>query len=76
MGCVSPDGTPTASGFKMLRALNDGLDTPEQVAKNAHIPLFRVRSGLRDMEAFGLASVRGGKYKIEPKGKELIDTVH
>jgi hypothetical protein len=60
----------------MLRALNDGLETPEQIAANAHVPLFRARSGLRDMEAFGLVSVQGGKYKLEAKGKELIDTVH
>jgi predicted transcriptional regulator len=76
MACISPDGMPTASGFRILRALKDGLGTPEQISANAHVPLFRARSGLRDMEAFGLVSVQGGKYKLEPKGRELVDTVH
>jgi predicted transcriptional regulator len=75
MACISPDGTPTASGFRMLRALNDGLETPEQVAKDAHIPLFRARSGLRELEGAGLTKAKGDKYELTPPGKELADSL-
>jgi len=56
MACISPDGKPTESGAKMLRALQAGSGSPEEIAKEAGLPLFRVRSGLRELTEAGLAS--------------------
>jgi len=75
MACISPDGKPTASGFRILRALRDGLGSPEKIAGGTNVPLFKVRSGLREMETAGLVSSQEDQYKLEPKGKELADTV-
>lgn len=72
MACISPDGKPTESGEKMLRALKSGLGSPEEIAKNAGLPLFRVRSGLRELTQAGLATDSGGKYELTDKGTELI----
>lgn len=72
MACVSPDGKPTESGMKMLRALKSGLGSPEEVAKDAGLPLFRVRSGLRELAEAGLADQKGDKYELTEKGAELI----
>lgn len=72
MACVNPDGKPTESGAKMLKALKAGKDTPEEIAQNAGLPLFRVRSGLRDLVQAGLAGENGGKYTITDKGAQLI----
>ena len=72
MACISPDGKPTESGAKMLRALNSGLGSPEEIAKDAELPLFRVRSGLRELTQAGLANQKGDKYEIADKGAELI----
>ena len=72
MACISPDGKPTESGTKMLRALNSGLGSPEEIAKEAGLPLFRVRSGLRELTQAGLANQQDDKYEITGKGEELV----
>jgi predicted transcriptional regulator len=72
MACISPDGKPTASGSRMLAALKGGPGSAEEVAKNSGLPLFRVRSGLREMEEAGLTSAKGDKYELTPQGRELI----
>ena len=72
MACISPDGKLTESGAKMLRALNSGLGSPEEIAKDAGLPLFRVRSGLRELTQAGLAIQKDDKYEITDEGAELI----
>ena len=72
MGCISPDGTPTESGKKMLLALQKGLRSPQDVAKETGLPLFRVRSGLRDIAVAGLAEQKDDSYELSPKGTELV----
>jgi len=73
MACISPDGKPTESGAKMLRALKSGPGSPEEIAKDAGLPLFRVRSGLRELAQAGLANQKNDKYEITDKGAELIE---
>jgi predicted transcriptional regulator len=72
MACVSPDGKPTESGTKMLRAVKSGLGSPEEIANDIGLPLFRVRSGLRDLAQAGLAAERLGRYEITEKGTALV----
>lgn len=72
MGCVSPDGKPTESGTKMLRALQAGLGFPEDIAQNTGLPLFRARSGLRELAQAGLVDQKEDKYTLSQKGAELI----
>ena len=72
MACISPDGKPTESGAKMLRALKSGLGSAEEIAKDAELPLFRVRSGLRELTQAGLATQKDDKYEITDEGAELI----
>ena len=72
MACISPDGKPTESGSKMLRALQAGLGSPEEIAKEAGLPLFRVRSGLRELTEAGLAKQRDNRYELSEKGAGLI----
>jgi len=72
MACVSPDGKPTESGTKMLRALQAGLKSPEEVAQETGLPLFRVRSGLREISQAGLAERKEDRYKLSDKGATLI----
>ena len=75
MACISPDGKPTESGTKMLHALKSGLGIPEEIAKEAELPLFRVRSGLRELTEAGLTDQDGDKYKLSSKGAELLVTL-
>ena len=72
MACISPDGKPTESGTKMLRALQAGLGSLEEIAQKSGLPLFRVRSGLRELTQAGLVVERAGKYVITDKGTVLV----
>jgi predicted transcriptional regulator len=72
MACISPDGKPTESGTKILRALKSGLRSPEEIAKVAGLPLFRVRSGLRELAQARLANQKNDDYEISEKGTALI----
>jgi len=72
MACISPDGKPTESGTKMLRALQAGLGSPEEIARDTGLPLFRVRSGLRELTQAGLANQRDDRYELSEKGAKLI----
>lgn len=72
MACISPDGKPTKSGTKMLRALQVGLGTPEEIARDTGLPLFRVRSGLRELTQAGLANQKEDRYEVSEKGAELM----
>jgi predicted transcriptional regulator len=72
MACISPDGKPTESGSKMLRALQAGLKSPEEISKNTGLPLFRVRSGLRELAQAGLADQKEDSYKLSETGAKLI----
>ncbi|GAI06469.1 unnamed protein product, partial [marine sediment metagenome] len=49
MACISPDGKPTESGAKMLLALKSGAGSAEEIVASSGLPLFRVRSGLREL---------------------------
>jgi predicted transcriptional regulator len=71
MPCVSPDGKPTASGITTLKSLKDGALTPEEVAAKTGQPLFRVRSGLRELKNAGFVEEAGDKYVLSQKGSDL-----
>jgi predicted transcriptional regulator len=72
MPCVSPDGKPTPSGLKLLKSLKDGALSPEEAANKTGLPLFRVRSGLRELENAGFVEETSGKYGLSEKGKNLV----
>jgi len=56
----------------MLRALQAGLGSPEEIARDTGLPLFRVRSGLRELTQAGLAKQRDDMYELSEKGAKLI----
>jgi len=72
MSCISADGTLSESGLKMVRALKNGSRTPEDIAKETGLPLFRVRSGLRDLLQAGAVTQDGNSYLLTEKGLALI----
>ena len=73
MACVTPEGKPTESGKKMLSALKSGATSPEEIAKATSLPLFRVRSGLRDMTKADLVREEEDGYKLTEKGEQFIE---
>ena len=72
MACLSADGKPTEMGVNLLKALKKGLSTPEEVAKDTGIPLFRVRSSLRNLMAAGYVAGQGEGYELAEQGVEFL----
>jgi predicted transcriptional regulator len=55
-----------------LRALKDSVLTPEEVAAKTGQPLFRVRSGLRELKNAGFVEETDGKYQLSKNGNTAI----
>ncbi|MBI4307611.1 MAG: hypothetical protein HY684_02265 [Chloroflexi bacterium] len=64
MPCTPPDGKPTASGLAILKAVREGAATPEAVATVTGLPMYLVRSGLREMAQAGLVQESQGTYGV------------
>ena len=67
MACVSADGTLSPSGKAMLVVLEHAA-TAEEVAAATRLPLFRVRGGLRELVAAGLAREADGRFEKTSNG--------
>jgi len=72
MPCVSLDGKPTSSGMALLRSLKNGALSPKEIASKTGQPLFRVRSGLRELKNAGFVEEAEDKYRLSENGKTLV----
>jgi predicted transcriptional regulator len=72
MPCVSPDGKPTSTGMKTLSAINGGAIKPPEIAKETRQPMFRVRSGLRELVNAGFLEETDGVYNLTETGKNVL----
>ena len=72
MPCVSPDGKPTSSGMATLKALKNCALSPEEIAGKTDQPLFRVRSGLRELKNAGFVEESEDKYMLSKSGNAVI----
>lgn len=71
MACVNADGTITATAKALLKTIESPL-TPEEIAGHLSLPLFKIRSSLRELTQAGLVIARGEKFQISEQGKEKI----
>jgi predicted transcriptional regulator len=72
MPCVSPDGKPTSSGLAVLKSLKNVTLSPEEIANKTGQPLFRVRSGLRELKGAGFVRETEEKYELSDVGEKAI----
>ncbi|TET28373.1 hypothetical protein E3J68_03115 [Candidatus Aerophobetes bacterium] len=72
MACINPDGTLTPSAKAMLSAVSSPAPL-EEVAKSTGLPLFRIRSSIREMLEAGLVEEKEGKYAVTKLGREKIE---
>ncbi len=71
MACVNPDGTVEPVARAVLLALRTP-GSPEDVAKEVRLPLYRVRSSLRELQQAGLVEERGGAYALTDAGRTRL----
>jgi predicted transcriptional regulator len=67
MACVKPDGTLSTSGKLMLAAVQTD-STAEDVAASTGMPLYRVRSVLRELVMAGFVAETNGRFSQTEKG--------
>jgi DNA-binding IclR family transcriptional regulator len=72
MPCVSPDGKPTPSGMATLEAVKGGASTPKEISDVTGQPLFRVRSGLRELVGVGFLEMSEDRYLLTSEGKNVL----
>ena len=66
--CVSADGKPTKSGIATLTAIKNGATTAKTVSEQTGQPMFKVRSGLRELVSAGLVKQTEETYGLTEKG--------
>lgn len=72
MPCVSSDGKPTGTGIETLRAIQGGAVIPIKISETTGHPMFKVRSGLRELTNAGFLEQESGKYHLTELGKKAI----
>jgi predicted transcriptional regulator len=69
---VSPDGKPTKSGLATLNSIKTGASSPKEIADATGQPLFRVRSGLRELVNAGFVELSEEKYRLTDEGEKIL----
>lgn len=72
MGCIKPDGSVSWTGELILLAMWEPA-TCEEVSKLEKLPLFLVRSAVREFTNAGLLEKRGESYLITPEGIRRLE---
>jgi len=70
--CVSADGKPTKSGITTLTAIKNGASTDKTVSEKTGQPLFKVRSGIRELVNAGLVKQTENSYSLTEKGTNIL----
>ena len=72
MACIQPDGLLTRCGESVLLAMWVPA-TEADVAGDCRVPLFRVRSAIREFLQAGLIEQNGEAYKVTPQGVKRME---
>lgn len=73
MACVKADGTLTASAKELLILIQHEARTPEDISGKLGLPLFKVRSSLRDMKSMGFVKQTDEMYIMEERAGKLLE---
>lgn len=72
MACVQPDGSLTAVARKVLRAIEGGAALAE-AAREAGVPVYRVRASLRELTEAGLVRADGERWEVTDEGRAALE---
>ncbi len=75
MACINPDGTLAPSAQSILAALRGGPAKAETLAQQAGLPLFRVRSSMRELVQAGLVTEQDSAYALTDAGRERLKAI-
>jgi len=66
MACINPDGTLTPVAQAVITALKSSCTTLD-IAQAANLPIYRVRSTIRELIEAGLVLEADGKFHLTEK---------
>jgi predicted transcriptional regulator len=69
--CVKPDGTLEPMAEAILRALRTPR-TADGICEYLRLPLYRVRSTVRELAEAGLVADLTGEYRLTEAGAERV----
>ena len=71
MACINPDGTLSGAAREIMTAMQD-LVTLDEVAQATLLPLYRIRSSVREIVEAGLVEEQDGKYTTTTAGRARV----
>ena len=71
MACIDSSGHMTESAAKILAAMADGAPLSE-VAEKTGLPLYRIRSGARELVDAGLVETNDETYLLTEAGRTAL----
>jgi predicted transcriptional regulator len=71
MACINPDGTLTPAAQAVITALKAAC-TVTDLAQATSLPIYRIRSTLRELGEEGLVSEIDEKYLLTEVGKNKL----
>lgn len=74
MPCLNSDGQLTEAARQILSAMERPASL-EQVAAGTGLPLYRIRSAVRELVEAGLAAERDGMFHVTDTGMAAIGKV-
>jgi DNA-binding IclR family transcriptional regulator len=74
MACVNPDGTLSPSALSILAALAEGPIAAPEIARRSGLPLYRIRSSIRELVGAGLVSLdeKEETYRLTETGAASV----
>ena len=69
MACINPDGTLSPTAKKLLRSIHEPLSLVE-ISQRIMVPVFLLRSNIRELIGAGLVKEAGEAYQATEKGLE------
>jgi len=71
MPCISSDGSLSAAAKKVMAAMENPT-TLEAVAASSGLPLYQIRSSVRELVEAGLVEVHGDHYVMTEDGRRKL----
>jgi DNA-binding IclR family transcriptional regulator len=72
--CVSADGKPTKSGIATLTAIKNDASTAKNISEQPGQPMFKVRSGLRELVKAGFVKQIENEYSLTEQGNKIFQS--
>lgn len=73
MACVNENGQITESAKKLLKTIGTNSLTVKEISENSSIPLFKVRSSLREMKSLDFVIEENEQYNLSSSAIELLE---